>query len=173
MSSSRVATAHDSVRDPTEDHVNTTRDKGHSSHSREVLAVVVNSTGCSFVDTTILNFRASDANPSKLITSKMMKQVCFLIIQGCQDDLMSSDCGFTKFVEDLDFVSMLRTISVSNHEDLKPDDVRELVLYTIERCNDARELLLNIPVGGAERTGAREESPVTAGVSFVVIAHFS
>ncbi len=64
----------------------------------------------------------------------MVRQVCFLICQGCQDDLQDGSSGFVRLaVQEHDLVAKLRQVLTSPHEDLKADDIRELVTHTIEK----------------------------------------
>lgn len=88
----------------------------------------------------------------------MVRQVCFLISQACQDDLTYETEGrFVRLSEEMDLAGKLRAVLTSPHEDLKAEDIRELVGYTLDRLNEARseredetnflfKLLLNVNV---------------------------
>ena len=99
--------------------------------------------------------RAGEAKrQNRYFTPKMVRQACFLVAQGCQDELVQQqqqqqqqqqdgDGGgggggggaggrFVQLVQDHDLVGKLRSVLASPHEDLKADDIRQLVNYTIE-----------------------------------------
>ena len=72
---------------------------------------------------------------------------------------MTQSSVFTRFVEDFEIVAKLKImVTTAVHDDLKIPDVRDLVLFAIERCNDARELLLNV-----NTSRDRENSPSVSG----------
>ncbi len=68
----------------------------------------------------------------------MVRQVSFLLIQGCRDDLSSKvesssnvdgtiaskDAEFVTFVKEFKVVDLLRQMLTSQHEDLRTQDVR-------------------------------------------------
>ena len=77
----------------------------------------------------------------------MVKLALFLLIVGCRDDLERGTKTFTAFVERHLVVDKLMRMAEAKNEDLRPDDVRELVLCAVGKCNEARELILNVTVG--------------------------
>lgn len=94
---------------------------------------------------------------SKLLSPKMVIQVCYLIMQGYQDDIMTNESDFAKFAEELDFVGLLQKALEPANEELKTKELSEYIQYTLDRANEARELILNIA-----RSDDRE-SPSTKG----------
>lgn len=100
-------------------------------------------------------YRAS--TKSKLLSPKMVIQVCYLIMQGYQDDIMTNESDFAKFAEELDFVGLLQKALEPANEELKTKELSEYIQYTLDRANEARELILNIA-----RSDDRE-SPSTKG----------
>ena len=85
--------------------------------------------------------------PDREITQKMVKLTLFLLVVGCRDDLERGTSKFTAFLEKHGVADKLTKMSESKNEDLRPDDVRELVLFTLDKLNEARELILNVTVG--------------------------
>ncbi len=70
----------------------------------------------------------------------MVRQACFLIAQGCQDDLQRSCDKFVRLMHEHDVVGKLKAVLGSPHDDLKTIDIRELITFTIDRYEYARTL---------------------------------
>ena len=81
----------------------------------------------------------------------MLIQVCYLIIQGYQDDIMTHDSDFAMFAEELELITGLNVALNCVNKEVDMKEVEELLVYTIERVNEARELILNIYRPGQER----------------------
>lgn len=78
------------------------------------------------------------------MTAKLVKQVCFLLSVGCRDNVNMEETEFVQFVHDFRVVDKLKKMAESDHEDLRLPDVRELLVFTIDRCEEALEALLGI-----------------------------
>eukprot|EP00095_Tigriopus_kingsejongensis_P008844 maker-scaffold15_size728074-snap-gene-2.18 protein:Tk08844 transcript:maker-scaffold15_size728074-snap-gene-2.18-mRNA-1 annotation:"ubiquitin-protein ligase e3 component n-recognin-" len=90
---------------------------------------------------------------SKLLAPKMVIQICYLVMQGYQDNIMSNESDFAMAAEEIDLVGLLNKALDPVNPELKTKEISEHIQYTLDRANEARELILNI-----SRSGERESS---------------
>jgi hypothetical protein len=96
----------------------------------------------------------------------MIRQVCFLICQGCRDDVSRKVRDFSEFVEEFSVLGKLKALLKSPHEDIRAADVQELLNYTIQEAVKTREQVLGIVEEEKAEVNAkdndRESSPTDA-----------
>jgi len=89
------------------------------------------------------SFRAGEnKKQNKFVTQKMLRQVCFLLCQGCRDDFERGSKAFCQFTEDFNVLAKLKALLKSQHEDFRVADVIELIEFTIEEVKQGREKVL-------------------------------
>ena len=111
------------------------------------LFVVLAGVGISLGTRRLRSEPAPSAETVRQARRRLFARALFLLVVGCRDDLERGTSKFTAFLEKHGVADKLTKMSESKNEDLRPDDVRELVLFTLDKLNEARELILNVTVG--------------------------
>jgi hypothetical protein len=82
-----------------------------------------------------------------LVTARQLHRALFLINQGYKDDLVNNVSDFTVAAEEAGLPDLLVAVRDTPVEDVRSEELLELVVYTLERSNEARALILNIESG--------------------------